>query len=778
MKNGNIKFKGKRMLASVLSLALVITALSTSQISAQAKEQQPQAQDEQNNIVTPDVTRTPEITEAPAPTATPEVTKVPEATDVPDTTPAVTTPTVTEPEATATPAMPEVTVTPEITGTVSDNTVSENTVTPDAEQKEVRLEKQVGNILIVATAQSGILPENAVLEAEEITTTGTMEQTIENTITDSKQVDEIRSFDISITSDGEKVDLKDNTVSITFEGIEVAADQDAEVVYTTDDGKQAEKRDTQVNEDKVGFEAEHFSVYNVVIVSEPKDGTKIPVYIPSVGFATISMAGLNQPSVTVTTGTEFADAYIGDDNSLKLVAKGKEGTAEINVTDADGKKVTYMVSVAGQPSYNAADFHDQFTTLRGMDAIVTDIPTKQTLQEAIDYQFSHSHESCIDSTSTNGIRTAACKEAFNQANIACDNISYCYAKKTIEGTDTRFFYYAPIDLAAYPDDAKIALAGGLEQLVQVTVFNENDMTTETCMVPLVLKNYTNEENVKASYVVLDLGLSEKAKTADYTLTYTVDSAYQKNYSLTGAGINATDTKTIDITTDKKLSAFTIGIQNKAGKVVDRVVMTLDNDVVGYKDDGTKCEFSKGTVISTIANGKAVVKDTDTAAGFSNVNFAPSTTVSILIKPIVSTPTPTPTPTPEPTTTPDEDVTPVVTPTVAPVIPVIPVVNPVIPVQPVPLAAVPVANNNVQDAVAIEDNDTPLAEAPKTEAENKEQKTIEEEPVAQAPTYDSHCFIHWIILILTLIYAGYAVVRAVLRQKKIKELENNSDEVKA
>ncbi|HKM04904.1 MAG TPA: hypothetical protein VJZ04_10035, partial [Lachnospiraceae bacterium] len=55
--------------------------------------------------------------------------------------------------------------------------------------------------------------------------------------------------------------------------------------------------------------------------------------------------------------------------------------------------------------------------------------------------------------------------------------------------------------------------------------------------------------------------------------------------------------------------------------------------------------------------------------------------------------------------------------------------------------------------------------------------IEDEDTAKA-VLESDCWIHWMILILTALYSAYAIVRAYIRNKRIKELEDNAEEVNA
>lgn len=122
------------------------------------------------------------------------------------------------------------------------------------------------------------------------------------------------------------------------------------------------------------------------------------------------------------------------------------------------------------------------------------------------------------------------------------------------------------------------------------------------------------------------------------------------------------------------------------------------------------------------------------------------------------PQPEPTPVPGPAPTPTPTPTPVVEPTPEPVVE--PTPEPV--VEPVDVPAVePVGE------VVIEDEAAPLAPADKT-------LEIEDEPTPLAA--EDHCFIHWIILLTTLIYGLYAVIRGITIKKENEEdekaVENN------
>ena len=65
----------------------------------------------------------------------------------------------------------------------------------------ITLSATVDTIRIVAKAEQGVLPENAILQVEEIITTEAIENAVEDTITSMEKIQEIKSYAIKILSD-------------------------------------------------------------------------------------------------------------------------------------------------------------------------------------------------------------------------------------------------------------------------------------------------------------------------------------------------------------------------------------------------------------------------------------------------------------------------------------------------------------------------------------------------------------------------------------------------
>ena len=112
---------------------------------------------------------------------------------------------------------------------------------------------------------------------------------------------------------------------------------------------------------------------------------------------------------------------------------------------------------------------------------------------------------------------------------------------------------------------------------------------------------------------------------------------------------------------------------------------------------------------------------------------------------------------------------------------VPAATTVVPTAPVNVVTVPEPETPVVEeepeeiqevetplAPGIDDNNTPGEEA-------VEVVDIEEE---ETPLAGAHCWIHWLILILTAVYTIYEVIRSIARNKRIKELEGQHEAIEA
>jgi uncharacterized repeat protein (TIGR02543 family) len=110
-------------------------------------------------------------------------------------------------------------------------------------------------------------------------------------------------------------------------------------------------------------------------------------------------------------------------------------------------------------------------------------------------------------------------------------------------------------------------------------------------------------------------------------------------------------------------------------------------------------------------------------------------------------------------------------------PIVPL-TPVVPTTPVEEEVIVIPEEEVALTPAVEEPavEEPAVEEP-TEQVSEATTTIEEEEAPLA-VLESDCIIHWIILLLSAAYAVYGVVRAMARNKKIRELQGDSTHVNA
>lgn len=537
----------------------------------------------------------------------------------------------------------------EIKETVSENivveTVSENKVGP------VRLTIEINGVRIVATADAGVLPEDAELKVEEITTTKAIERAVEGTVTTAEEVQEIKSYDIRIMSKGEEIQPEDGTVSITFEGIQVESHEKVAVVYTSDDASAVEKQDTEVSGSKVSFEAEHFSIYNIVITTIVI-AEEVPIYVGYEGYTNISLDGFDGETIAISNeNPEIVDAYLTDNHTkLKLGSLRKAGVAKVTLKDKD-RKASYLVHVQNKPSMTADAFKDAFAV--ALADTETILPfSKMTLQASIDEQFKNRDEARIDSSAINSLRTRAIMQAMELKNTSVQNFSFQYAKAKEAGKTVYYLYYSPMDISVYTKDQKareVISKNGLEQYVQATVFKcvdgEWTKLSGEKLYSLEEKSHGGSDKLNGQpvtiaeykYLVLGTGMkdtveiSKEGENATFTLTYEVHDSFKAEYDLMDgiAGRDHKQTVSVEQSIDNRITGFGVVLTEKQkNERIASVVMTLAEDVTGTKDNKI-VKYPKGTVVSKLDKGNAKV---DYDSGFGFTYFRPGTEVKLLVSP--------------------------------------------------------------------------------------------------------------------------------------------------
>ena len=258
-------------------------------------------------------------------------------------------------------------------------------------------------------------------------------------------------------------------------------------------------------------------------------------------------------------------------------------------------------------------------------------------------------------------------------------------------------------------------------------------------------NYVMTESPKADFEIIRRPITFTAASA--SMGYTGNPLTANSYSISGTGLATAASK------DSVKSIIVSGSRTQAGRSVNSI---SNAQIVRLNENGIEENVTDNYTI-TYVNGELRVYTRDSGGDDDDTTTTTTTTT-----------------TPTITTTPE--VTPIT----------------VIPGAPTPLAVTPpapVATPNRAAAVAnvtpvaptqvtpIEDEEVAAADkVPEvTEEKEPELKTITDEDTALSAG-ESDCWIHWLILIITLLYTVYTLVRAYARHKKIKELQDGEEAV--
>lgn len=274
----------RRWLAMILCMTLVLSSNVVSMAAEEngtevqaiteepvIEETEPAAADEP---VPEDITETETLmTETPetVPTeepATEEPTEEPVDTEVP-------TETVTEPETPEVPETPETPAQDETEEPVQEETPAET------ERNEVALQEwvqEVNGATVKVVAEKGVLPEEAVLSAVEITDEAEVEQlekaAEEQAIEKKVAIENIIAYDIKFLVNSEEVQPNGN-VQVTVDTPIIESGQEASVLHVDDSNMAEDMQGTVDEQGNVVFETPHFSKY--VIVQEGDSEVEITI---------------------------------------------------------------------------------------------------------------------------------------------------------------------------------------------------------------------------------------------------------------------------------------------------------------------------------------------------------------------------------------------------------------------------------------------------------------------------------------------------------------------
>ena len=259
----------------------------------------------------------------------------------------------------------------------------------------------------------------------------------------------------------------------------------------------------------------------------------------------------------------------------------------------------------------------------------------------------------------------------------------------------------------------------------------------------------------------------KTETVGLGETYHIDSREIEDYVAGAAYVEGVATKDetlyVEYTAEE---TRTVRINYYRGSVAGTLLGTQDLEVAVSKVD------AYASTIKTKWLNLKKPGDCNDGEMVSYVVTEDSAVANVVYAPIPVTPV-----TPPEPTTPEEvpgEGGPVIADANAPVAPVNVIPAPVEePAEEEPVVEEPV----VEEPAEIEEEDAPLAPAIEEQdnSDDAEVVNIEEE---ETPLAAGNCWIHWLILILTAVYTAYELVRAIARNKKIKELADNGETVRA
>ena len=262
------------------------------------------------------------------------------------------------------------------------------------EELEFNQSEEVDGVKISLYAKPGVLPSDAELQVVKVNSV--LEEEIKEAINSETEgtVEETISFDINIysASAGGYVQPEDGTVSVTFELSDVNADGKKVGVYHVKESGNAVNGIEEVaapveNADEVAFEAEHFSVYTAVVVSEAEETVQVCVYVMDDGWEgnqqKEDQLGLHKkdangfyPVDVVEIPSKFVEGvspYLNDDATWEKLKpylnddKGKINTSKAIFTDSDGFKEAngnnHMVDYLDNVNSNYKDIGSGYTAL-------------------------------------------------------------------------------------------------------------------------------------------------------------------------------------------------------------------------------------------------------------------------------------------------------------------------------------------------------------------------------------------------------------------------------
>lgn len=234
--------------------------------------------------------------------------------------------------------------------TVSANKAVEDNASEPEASLPLEATQTIDGIKIQVTAEAGVFPNGAVLHAERVQSKAEeakIKDSIEENLTGNAKVEKAYAFDITIT-DTEGSELQPDTtkgsVQVTFQNIDTTEaensnpDTGIEVYYVADDYSMAEpvaEDKVTAENDEVTFEAEHFSLYAVVVVGN--DTTKeYALNTTKLITDILDDLGVSYTTVNSVSSSKTEVVTVGESGNDTTVTPVGNGTSNIVVNfDAD-----------------------------------------------------------------------------------------------------------------------------------------------------------------------------------------------------------------------------------------------------------------------------------------------------------------------------------------------------------------------------------------------------------------------------------------------------------
>lgn len=266
----------------------------------------------------------------------------------------------------------------------TDTETETETETEEAGQKKAAFDetKQIDGTLIHVKADGGVFPENAVLHVEKLANQKKIdkaENAINEELTENKKVQESYAFDITIRDDnGEEIqpDTTKGKVYVTFENIDTTEaenknpDTGIEVYHVTDDCSSADAVDDSkvvAKDDEVTFEAEHFSLYVVVITGNDKQKEYTLTGSQSILQMLKDLINTKDVPDTITDDTVINSATSNNTEVLSVSGTGsdmvaapvKAGKATLSVTYNTDITISIEVTIRSAVYLNTKNGNDE-----------------------------------------------------------------------------------------------------------------------------------------------------------------------------------------------------------------------------------------------------------------------------------------------------------------------------------------------------------------------------------------------------------------------------------